>query len=169
MKRFTLTALSMMLFAAPAMAQERIIDPFLWGGSGMSFGAGASVGAARARSPLFVEAGVRTWNSEGTEPIWGGSIRMEIEGRASVALVPRIELEKDFGFLQIRGAAALPMFVAPFTMFGPELGLITGVKIATGFHVLVSLMADAFFLGSDVPDKSVVLMFNGALGVSLEL
>lgn len=156
------------LVASPAAAQRRDTGLGLHAGTGLELG-GGSGGTVALRTPLFIDLSARTATDEQPDPIWGGSLRVEVEGRASVAVVPRAELPRRLGPLRLRAGAGIPIFFAPFTMLGVELGLTAVLDLGHGLGASAGLSADAFFAGSDVPEGSAVLMFNGAVGVELAL
>lgn len=111
---------------------------------------------------------MRTWVDEQPDVAIGGSLRLEVEDRASAAIVPRAEYVKRFGPVVVRPGVALPFFFAPFTMIGVEASVVTRLDLAGGFGLYMMLMGDAYFAGSDVPRNSTIVMFNGLLGVDLE-
>lgn len=110
----------------------------------------------------------RTWSSEDPSVALGGSVRVEVDGRSSVAIVPRAEYQLELGPVILRPGIGAPIFFAPFSMAGVE-GTIGARLALTGpLGVVGTFAVDAFFFGSDVPDKSVVLMFNGTLGIDVQ-
>jgi len=161
-------ALACAAAAAPAQAQSFGAAAFVSAGNGVEIGSGDGQTIVQ-RSRLFIDIGARTWTDELREVTWGGSVRVEVEGRASVAFVPRAELEQHLGPLAIRPGAGVPMFIAPFTMVGVEGSLMGVLSLGRTLGVFGAVLIDAFFLGTDVPNDSAVLMFNGAIGVELAL
>jgi hypothetical protein len=155
-----------LLVPSVAAAQTRVVSATTTVGSGVSVGGGQG-GAVVARSPVFADVAIRGWTDEEPSVLYGGSIRVEVEGRASVAVVPRAELARSVGPLELRPGVALPFFFAPFTMLGAELSLAVAVPITSAIRAGGIVMLDAFFLGSDVPEGATVIMFNGAVGVEL--
>jgi hypothetical protein len=91
-------------------------------GSGLEIGGGEGSETVKQASPIFVDLDIRTWTDEQGAVIWGGSLRMEVEGKASIAAVPRLELRRMLGKLELRPGVAVPMFLSPFLMFGLEGG-----------------------------------------------
>lgn len=160
-------ALVVLATASPAAAQGREIDVGAAIGSGITIGQ-SSAGAVTRRSRTFLDFGARTWNDERPDFSWGGSLRLEVEGHASVALVPRAELPRTIGPVLVRASVGAPMFFAPFTMFGIEVGGTATWSFASRFGVFAALLFDAFVFGSDLPEGSALLMCNLALGVELE-
>lgn len=150
------------------MAQERVDSVALVAGSGISLATGQATSLAN-RTPLFVDVAYRGWNSEDPSFAWGASVRAEFEGRTSLALVPRAELSTTVGPLTVRPGVAAPLFFAPFTLLGVEGSLTARLALTEGLGIVAAFMADAFFLGGDLPDGSLLLMFNGTVGVDLVL
>jgi hypothetical protein len=158
----------MSLSAAPALAQTRGTGLGLAAGTGVELGGGSGE-AVILRSPFFLDLAARTWTDEQPDMMWGGSLRAEIEGRTSVAIVPRAELSRRVGPIAVRPSVGVPFFFAPFTMLGLEAGLTAVLDLGHGLGALATFTAAAFFLGSDVPEGSAVLMFNGVLGAELTI
>jgi hypothetical protein len=138
-------------------------------GTGLEIGAGDGSKTVKQGSPLFVDLDVRTWTDEQGAIVYGGSLRMEVTGRASVAAVPRLELRRMLGPLELRPGVAVPLFLAPFLMFGVEGGLSVRLPIGAGFGVMGALTGAGFFFGDDVPKDSVVVMFSGSLGIDIQI
>lgn len=163
-----LLVVALLLAGAPAAAQTRETGLGLAAGTGVELGGGSAETVAL-RTPFFLDLAGRTWTDEEPDLAWGGSLRVEVEGRASVAIVPRAELPRRIGPIRLRPGAGVPIFFAPFTMLGVEVGVTAALDLGHGLAATAALTADAFFAGSDVPEGAAVLMFNGALGVELEL
>jgi hypothetical protein len=156
------------VWPAAAWGQSRKTGVLLDLGTGLEVG-GSGGGTVAARSPLFLDVGARTWTDEQPEVSWGGSLRVEVEGRASAAVVPFAEVQRPLGPLLLRPGVGVPFFFAPFTMLGLEGVLTARLGLGAGLALLAAVRVDAFFLGSDVPADSAVLMFNGACGVELAI
>jgi hypothetical protein len=156
------------LLASSASAQSQIMNLALGVGSGYERGAGYSLLEGR-RSPVFVEAALRTYNDEDPVLVLGGSLRFELEQTLGLALVPRAELRYPGSFLELRPGIAVPVFVTPELMLGPEVSLMArmGGRRGLGFFLMGSLAA--FIVGGDVPDDSTVMMLNLQLGIDLQL
>lgn len=161
-------ALAALAAAVPAQGQAPMDSVSATVGSGITLASGQAT-ALTSRTPLFVDAAYRRWSSENPDLVWGASARVEVEGRTSLALVPRIELGTDLGPLTVRSGVAAPLVFAPFTLIGVEGSVTTRLALTPALGLTVSLLADAFFLGSDLPSGSVLVMFNGAVGVDLAL
>jgi hypothetical protein len=150
-----------------AAAQSREIDVGASVGTGISIGTGDARAVSK-RSPLFLDLGARTWNDESPDFSWGGSLRLEVEGRASVGIVPRAELPRSFGPVTVRAIVGAPIFFAPFTLLGAEAGATATWKLAPRVGLFAALLFDAYVLGSDLPEGGALIMCNGALGVELD-
>lgn len=156
------------LAPADALAQGYRVAIDATGGSGLSVGGGNGAASVQ-RSPMFVDVAVRTWEEEDPTLTYGASVRLEVEDRASAAIVPRVELTHSLGAIVIRPGVGIPVFFAPFTMAGLELSLDLGIPLGERVRVSGAIFVDAFVFGSDVPEGSAVLMFNGVLGVGIVL
>lgn len=153
--------------AGSASAQTPFYSGSLMGGSGLSFGDGQKSVIVQ-RSPLFLDAAFRYWSSEQDWLVVGASGRVEIDGRTSVAAVPRLEYQLRFGPLALRPGVGLPFVIAPRTMFGVEGSFSARLELTGPLGLVGAIFADAYFLGDDVPDDSVVVMINGAIGVDFQ-
>jgi hypothetical protein len=153
---------------ARAQTEPRTINLALGLGSGYERGAGYSLLDGR-RSPVFVEAAIRTYDEEDPVLVLGGSLRFELEQSMGLAFVPRAELRYPGSFLELRPGIAVPVFVSPELMLGPEISLTArmGGRRGMGFFVMGSLAA--FIVGGDVPEDSTVMMLNLQLGIDLQL
>jgi hypothetical protein len=165
-----MTVLAIPALAAPKVAAQTSIGQFgARVGSGLEIGAGEGSETVKRMSPIFVDLDVRTWTDESSGVIYGGSLRMEVAGKTSIGAVPRIELRRNAGPLELRPGLAVPMFLAPFLMFGVEGGLNARFPIGGGFGVMAAITGAGFFFGDDVPENSVVVMFNGSLGIDIQI
>lgn len=164
-----LLVLGVSLAAAPAEAQTRITTASLSGGSGVSLGTGQGGETVLQRTPAFLDAFVRTYSDEQPSPVLGGGLRIELDGRVSAAGVFRAELPARLGPIEVRPFAGVPFFVAPFTMLGVELGIGIAWPFSDHLSLVGAFIADAYVWGSDLPDDSVVVMLNAALGLEVRL
>lgn len=155
------------LCPAEAQAQTRHITVSLSGGSGLSLGTGQH-GSVMRHTPVFLDAAVRSWSSEEPNPVLGGVLRVEVDGRASIAVVPRAELVREFGPVQLRPFAGLPFFFAPFTLLGAEVGLMLAVPMSKT-RLVAGVLVDAFFWGSDLPSGQAVVALNLSVGLELDV
>jgi hypothetical protein len=161
-------ALLGLLLAARAEAQTQTMNLAVGLGGGFERGAGYGLLDGR-RSPVFIEAAVRTFPDEEPVLALGGSLRFELEQAIGLALIPRAELRYPGSFLELRPGIGVPIFVSPKMMLGPEVSLAArmGGRRGIGFFVMGTLAA--FIVGSDVPDDSTVVMLNLQIGADLQL
>ncbi len=143
------------------------------GGAGLAIGTGAAIGgesrSTLRRTPIFLDIDVRT-RSSAEELIYGAALRVEVEGRTSVAVVPRVQLSRNLGNAPTRVFIGVPFFFAPFSMLGAELGGAISIPLGKSDVSLVpSILVDVWFWGSDLPDDTVVVGLNATLGLELEL
>jgi hypothetical protein len=167
MMRFFAVLVFVSSVAGSASAQTPFYSGAFMGGSGISFGDGQKSVVAQ-RSPIFLDLAFRYWSSEEDWFVLGASGRVEIDGRTSIAGVPRVEYQLRAGPLALRPGVGVPFVIAPRTMFGVEGSFSARLDLAGPLGLVAAVYADAYFLGSDVPDDSVVVMINGALGVDLQ-
>lgn len=160
-------ALAAVLLAAPghAHADRRFAVQGAIGSGAMVGGSADAIVALR--SPTFFDLGVATWSDD--DPVWwlGGGLRAEFESRASIAVTARLGLAAHEGPLTVRPYFGAAWFFAPFALFGPELGVDVAFEVLGALSIFARGYVDAFFTGSDVPQDSAVVMFNGAAGVEV--
>ena len=139
-------------------------------GSGLSFGTGAQRTIVE-HSPVFLDAGVRTWSDPAAaEVAFALGLRVEIDGRASVGGTVRAEYTHLLGAqTQISVFAGALLYVAPFTLGGPELGTTFRYFLWEKVALTGSLLLDGFILGSDLPSHAALVQLNGVFGVELAL
>lgn len=168
---FVLLALLALTMLNPgrASAQTPYISGQLALGSGITWGNGPADSTVSRRSPMLVDLSARTWSDEVQNIIWGGSVRLEIEGRTSIAIVPRVEMSKKLGSLSVLPGVGVPLFFSPFSMLGIELSTCVLMPLSDVFSLSGTAMFDGFFFGSDVPNDSAVIMFNLMLGATIAL
>ncbi|MFT5354614.1 MAG: hypothetical protein ACI9KE_001821 [Polyangiales bacterium] len=161
--------LGLLCASSSAEAQTRNISVSLLAGSGVSFGTGSGQSILR-HSPTHLDLAFRTWVSEGKHlrnPIVGAALRIEVEGRASVGIVPRAELMQTLGSVQIRPFVGVPFFFAPFSLLGAEVGAALTFQLHGQTNVLVTVVVDAYFWGSDLPDGQAIVSLNVGIGFEL--
>lgn len=151
-----------------AVAQTQTMNLAMGLGGGFERGAGYGLLEGR-RSPIFLEGAVRTYLDEEPTLVLGGSLRFELERGIGLAVVPRAEIRSPGDFLELRPGVGVPIFVSPRFMVGPEVALSAriGGRRGLGYFAMGSIAA--FFLGSDVPDDSTVVMMNLQLGIDLQI
>ncbi len=156
-------------FEGQALAQTRESEIGLSAGSGLSLGGTGSADVASHRTPLFLDLSARTSVDEAPTLAWGGSLRLELEGRTSVGIVPRFEVERGLGPIALRPQFGIPFFFAPFTLLGVEAGLCARFPKSGALAVHGSLLVDAYPFGSDVPKGSALTMVNLLFGVLFDV
>lgn len=156
-------------WSSSVRAQTPFLSTGLELGTGMTWGNGQADSTVSRRSPLFIDASLRTWSDESPTLYWGGSVRMEIEGRTSIAVVPRVELAKKLGSLTLIPGVGAALFFAPFSMVGVEVGTALQLPLSDTFSLGGHVFLDGFFFGSDVPEDSAVIMLNLMFGAVLAL
>jgi len=168
---FSLVLVSAFVFgvAGEVDAQERHYTVGIYGNSGVSMGPGQD-GPVILQSPIAGEVGVRTWTDLDPEIVTYMGLRLEVADATAVGLIPRIEYNRAAGatWFYVRPFAGLPFFFSPFSLAGLEAGLSLDFRMGD-FSIVLSMMADVYFWGSDLPKDSTLFMFNGSLGFELEL
>lgn len=149
-------------------AQVQFVAPEVTARAGLER-LGTQDGSALAMTPLMLEAAVRFWTDEQASFLWGGGLRADLGGAGSVGIVPRVELRHPFGGLELRPGIALPVYLAPLTMFGPELSGGVRYPLTDRIGLTGYLCLSAFIFGSDVPRDSTIIQLTGAFGVDLVL
>lgn len=162
-----LTLLALLALPSSGVAQRRFaIDARA--GSGLSIGGGDGQATMR-HTPAYVEAGVHSWLEEEGSVILGGALRVEVEDRASIGGVVRAGLRWTSGMLELRPQIALAAILAPYTLVGPEAGLMTLLRVAPPVAIVMQLVVDGWLFGSDLAPGTVLVMVNGACGVEISL
>ena len=138
-------------------------------GSGLSIGSAGGGNTAMLMSPVTIDAGASFWNSERPALIAGIAGRVELTGRTSLGIVPRLGFHRDFGIVSLRPSVALPVFLSPFSLLGVEGAVTARYALGDRFWAIARVAVAAFFWGSDLPDDSTLIMVNGALGAELQL
>lgn len=160
---------STLMFTETAAAQTPGRSINVLGGSGVSLGTGGGGQTTMLPSPATLDAGASFWNSERPDMVFGVAGRVELTGRTSLGVVPRVGLHREFGPITLRPSVAAVFFFSPFSLLGAEGAVTARYSLGGKLWVLGRVNVDAFFWGSDLPDNSTVVMINGALGVELEL
>jgi hypothetical protein len=137
-------------------------------GSGLSIGGGDGQASMR-HTPTYVEAGLHSWLEEEGSVVLGGALRVEVEGRVSIGGVVRAGLRWTSDMLELRPSIALAAILAPYTLIGPEAGLMTLLHIAPPLSVVIQIVVDGWLFGSDLAPSTALVMINGAAGVEVAL
>lgn len=165
-----LAAVALALVASmPARASaQRRFSVDVRGGSGASIGGGDGQATVR-HTPVYIEAGVHSWLDEESSVVLGGSVRVEVEDRASIGGVLRAGLRARFDVLELRPSIGIAAILAPYTLVGPEAGLMALIAIAPPVSLVLHLAVDGWLFGSDLAPSTVLVMVNGALGVEVSI
>jgi hypothetical protein len=161
-------ALFFLLMSSAVFAQESIGQFGVRVGSGLELGTGSHSSTVMRHTPVFIDLDIRTWTDPEGDFIFGGSLRTEVDGRASIGAVPRVEIRQRIRDIELRPGIGVPLFLAPFLMFGVEMGLNGRMDIGSGFGLVGAVTVGGFFLGNDVPKHSAVVMINGSIGIDIE-
>lgn len=164
---WTTLALVGALLLPPRALAERHFAIDARGGSGLSIGGGDGQASMR-HTPTYVEAGLHSWTDD-EAVVLGGSLRVEVEGRASIGGVVRAGFRWESGMLELRPAIGLAAILAPYTLVGPEAGLMVLVRIAPPLALVLQLAVDGWVFGSDLAPGTALVMVNGAGGVEITL
>jgi hypothetical protein len=160
----------MACFTAGEAHAQREVAVAAFVGSGLSFGTGSAdenASLATRRSPTFLDLELNNWNPERPDPVLGAALRVEIDGRVGVALVPRAGVRRSRGSLDLRAAFGLPIFVAPFSLVGGEVAMGLGIPIGGGFALVTDVLVGAYFWGSDLPSGSALVKLDLRVGLEL--
>jgi type VI secretion system VasD/TssJ family lipoprotein len=125
----------------------------------------------RERSRTFTDITFRYWKGALPQISFGGALRLELEDRRSIGLVPRAEYDMQVGDVyRFRPLVGVPIFVFPFTLIGLELGMAHEFVLGGGpVSLTASMLMDTFVYGSELPEDSLLFMFNATLGLEVEL
>ncbi len=153
----------------PTLIPAQMHSITLTGGSGLSMGSAGGNDAYVTHTPVFIDAAWRTWHNTMPQWVYGFSLRAEVDGRTSIGFVPRFEFSRTVGRVSLRPGIAGVIFFAPYELVGPEASLTVDVRLGSVVSLVGAMALDVFFLGSDVPPRSAIFAFNGALGVAIHL
>lgn len=165
---WTTGALLALVLTTPSVAlAERHFAIDARAGSGLSIGGGDGQASMR-HTPAYVEAGVHSWTDD-ESVVLGGSLRVEVEGRASIGGVVRAGFRWTADVLELRPTIGLAAILAPYTLVGPEASLMVLVRIAASLSLVMQLAVDGWVFGSDLAPGTALVMVNGAGGVEITL
>lgn len=171
MKRVFLLAQAAVLLclaAAPARAQELDTAVTVASGSGLSLGQGDAE-VLKKMSPVFLEVDVGLIFDGDRSLEWTPSLIMELTGRVSVGVNPSLKRVWQFGKLSLYAGIGFPFYFAPFSMLGVEPAIGATYNIFSRFSLALELHADVFFVGSDLPEDSIVVKMDASLGIRIDL
>ncbi|MEM9070783.1 MAG: hypothetical protein AAGE52_19905 [Myxococcota bacterium] len=164
--------LATLLASVTAEAQSRRTVAGLRIGSGLSLGTsnqGEDASLTQRRTPIYLEADVRTWIDATPDPVVGAALRVEVDGRVSAAIVPRAQLMRQVGSLEVRAMVGAPFFFAPFSLLGGEAGFELSIPLGGGWAIATGLRVDVFFWGSDLPSGTAIVAIDAVAGMELRL
>jgi len=165
----TTLLLALALAAPAARAQELDTTVGVLSGSGISLGRGGG-DLIKKRSPIFLDLDVGLMFDGDRSLEWTLRLLMELEGAVSVGVAPSVKkVVRINRRLNLYGGLGFPFFFAPFTLLGVEPAVGATFRFASRFSVVLEAHADVFFVGSDLPDGSVLAKMDLALGIRFEL
>ena len=139
------------------------------GGSGISLGKGNDT-VIKKMSPIFLEVDVGLVFDGDSLMEWTPSLMMELYDRVSVGINPSLKrmkpLSKRFA---LYGIVGIPFYFAPFTLLGAEVGCGLIYNLTERFALVAEFHADVFFVGSDLPDDSVLAKLDLSVGIRFPL
>lgn len=153
---------------SPLAAQDLVWNPGAMIATGIERSAGQGGSAAR-MSPLFLDLNLRTYADDGSTFLVGGSLRTEFTGIGAVGLVPRVEIETLLGPIALRPGVGFDMYVAPLTLFGPEVSLDLQLPLAPHFNLQALLFMAIYLLGNNLPEDTTLIQLGGGLGFAFVL
>ncbi len=148
----------------PASAQtlDLILDTAF--GSGVTAGAGDGETLTR-RTPVFLDIDAGFVLDGDYETEWGLGVLMQLEDEPAVGLTPQVRLLREVWIGEVYAGVGAPVYVAPLlSRVGVELQGGALFRLHEQFSGLVTLAADVFFAGDDIPGDDPVLMFNLGIG-----
>lgn len=150
------------VLCGPARAQTVTINVGAAAGTGLEIGR-ADVTVVR-RSPAFVtvHAGLLFDNDQRFE--FGAALMAEVEGRVGVAVEPQLRIHMGSG--RVRGylVAGVPLFVAPYTLYGASVGPGISVRVAGALSIYGELVVRAYPWGNDLPDGTALFHTDLIIG-----
>lgn len=152
------------------VSAQREIAASVFVGSGVSVGTGGNGERARTatrRSPTFLDLELGTWNPERPDPVLGAALRLELDGRVAIGIVPRAGVRRRRGALELRAGFGLPIFVAPFSLVGAEVATGLGIALGGGFAFVSDVVIGGYFWGSDLPSNAALVKVDLRIGLEL--
>jgi hypothetical protein len=158
------------VFASSVDAGAQQLDTVLTlaTGTGLSLGKpGAEL--AMKTSPAFLEVDVGLIIDGDRDWEWTPSLIVEVGGRVSVGINPSVKRMLRFKWFSVYGGVGLPFFFAPYTLLGAEVAVGGIFHIIPRIGVTLEFRTDVFFVGSDLPNGSVLAKLDFALGLRINL
>lgn len=149
---------------------QRELAASVFVGSGVTVGTGGNGERARTatrRSPTFLDLELGSWNPERPDPVLGAALRLELDGRVAIGIVPRAGVRRRRGALELRAGFGLPIFVAPFSLVGAEVATGLGITLGGGFAFVSDVVIGGYFWGSDLPSNAALVKVDLRIGLEL--
>jgi hypothetical protein len=165
-----ISAVLLVALVAPgrASAQELHTTLTVDSGTGMSLGSGNDTVLKR-RSPIFLDVDVGLVFDGDHAMEWTPSLIMEFEDKVSIGIKPSLKRVIKLRKLRLYGRLGFPFYFAPFTLLGAGVAIGAWYPIFSRFSVVLELRSDLFFVGSDLPDGSVLAKLDFAIGIRFDL
>lgn len=159
-----------LLLPLPRLAGAQRLHPVLTvaSGTGISLGDGRD-GIIRKRSPIFLDVDVGLIFDGDYAMEWTPSLIMELEDKISVGVNPSLKRVYRWRRWSFYAGLGFPFFFAPFTLLGAEAALGASYHLFSRFGLTLEVHCDLFFVGSDLPDDSVLAKMDISLGVRFDL
>ncbi len=161
----------MLVQAYPVPVEAQTLDVVLDTavGSGVTAGQGDGETLSR-RTPLFLDFDAGFILDGDFETEWGIGMLMQVEEQIAVGITPQVRLLRDVWVGEIYAGIGTPVYVLPaISRIGVELQGGALFKLHEQFSGLITISADVFFAGDDIPSDDPVLMFNFGLGGRVRL
>ena len=152
--------------ASNAEAQRPVLEGAASTGTGASFGRGDGATVVL-MTPMYVDIDVIYFNDEHPKLEYVIGFEAELQGRVSAGIVPQLRFTTAQRPIMIYGLIGVPLVFAPFVLFGIEAGAGLLWRINETVGIFAEVTVDLFFLGNDIPDKSMLTKLDGNLGVRI--
>lgn len=141
-------------------------------GSGLSFGPGDGRTVVM-MSPIYIDLDFIYYNDERPKFEMVVGFQAELQGRVSAGIVPQLRYTSGlagvgaFGYKTIMwyGLVGAPLVVAPFALFGIEVGGGVLWRFKEKIGVFAEVVTDYFFLGTDLQESGVLIQVDTNIGV----
>lgn len=159
------TAWLCLLHASPVRAQQYVVGGAAEVMTGIEGGgSGFRVPPQRARTTLRLGADV--FVDESPKNIFGAAVLVEVEPKASVGL--DLRYSRLLGRHATMGAGAIG-YVLPETLIGPSFDVQARIPLSRSVAFTAGPMINAYVLGSDLPDGTVIWQGMLRLGIHASL
>ncbi len=164
---FILTAVAIVSWNNNCFAQRLITEGAASVGSGVSFGPGENAAVIMA-SPLYIDVDIIFANSERPKFEYVLGFQAEIIRRITAGVVPQIRLTNTHPKVLAYGILGIPVILAPFILFGPEIGGGLLWRISPKVGLFAEIVLDLFVIGTDLPKDSVLVQLDGNVGIRVK-